>query len=116
MKIDKLTIRNYKSIKDLELSPRINVLIGANNVGKSNILYAMEWLLGPTYPMANRLDRWDFYNGDEGLPIKIGLTFDDGNVLSFDSTWCDSYGHEKHGLNLNGGYINGDVRERYVSG
>ena len=37
MKIDKLTIRNYKSIKDLELSPRINVLIGANNVGKSNI-------------------------------------------------------------------------------
>lgn len=117
MKIDKLTIRNYKSIKDLELelSPRINVLIGANNVGKSNILYAMEWLLGPTYPMANRLDRWDFYNGDEGLPIKIGLTFDDGNVLSFDSTWCDSYGHEKHGLNLNGGYINGDVRERYVS-
>lgn len=117
MKIDKLTIRNYKSIKDLELelSPRINVLIGANNVGKSNILYAMEWLLGPTYPMANRLDRWDFYNGDEGLPIKIGLTFDDGNVLSFDSTWYDSYGHEKHGLNLNGGYINGDVRERYVS-
>lgn len=117
MKIDKLTIRNYKNIKDLELelSPRINVLIGANNVGKSNILYAMEWLLGPTYPMANRLDRWDFYNGDEGLPIKIGLTFDDGNVLSFDSTWYDSYGHEKHGLNLNGGYINGDVRERYVS-
>lgn len=117
MRISKLTIRNYKSVKDLdiELSPRINVFIGANNVGKSNIFSAMEWLLGPSFPMANRLDRWDFYNGDESLPIKIGLTLDDGNTLSFDSVWHDNYGHEKHGLNLNGGYISGDVRDRYVS-
>lgn len=48
MKIDKLTIKNYRSVRDLELSlsPRINVFIGANNVGKSNILSAMEYLLG----------------------------------------------------------------------
>ena len=51
MKIDKLTIKNYRSVRDLELSlsPRINVFIGANNVGKSNILSAMEYLLGPSY-------------------------------------------------------------------
>ena len=117
LKITKLTIKNYKSVRglDLDLSPRINVFIGANNVGKSNILSAMEWLLGPSYPMPNRLGRWDFYNGDESLPMKISLTFDDGATLSFDSTWYDSYGHEKHGLNLNGGYASGDVRDQYIS-
>lgn len=117
MKITKLTIKNYKSVRDLDLdlSPRINVFIGANNVGKSNILSAMEWLLGPSYPMPNRLGRWDFYNGDESLPMKISLTFDDGATLSFDSTWYDSYGHEKHGLNLNGGYVSGDVRDQCIS-
>ena len=117
MKIDKLTIKNYRSVRDLELSlsPRINVFIGANNVGKSNILSAMEYLLGPSYPTANRLERWDFYKGNEELPLKIGLDFDDGAHLSFDSTWCDSRGREKHGLNLNGGYVSDEARNRYVS-
>ena len=117
MKIDKLTIKNYRSVRDLELnlSPRINVFIGANNVGKSNILSAMEYLLGPSYPTANRLERWDFYKGDEELPLKIALDFDDGARLSFDSIWLDSYGREKHGLNLNGGYVSDEARNRYVS-
>lgn len=117
MKVDRISIRNYKSIQalDLDLSPRINVFIGANNVGKSNILSAMEWLMGPTYPTANRLERWDFFNGDEELPLKISLEFDDNNVLSFDSIWHDRYNREKHGLNFNGGYISDEVRSRYVA-
>lgn len=117
MKIDKLTIKNYRSVRDLELSlsPRINVFIGANNVGKSNILSAMEYLLGPSYPTANRLERWDFYKGDEELPLKIALDFDDGAYLSFDSTWHDGYGREKHGLNYNGSYISDEIRSRYIS-
>lgn len=117
MKIDRLTIKNYRSVRDLELdlSPRINVFIGANNVGKSNILSAMEYLLGPSYPTANRLERWDFYKGNEELPLRIALDFDDNACLSFDSTWRDGYGREKHGLNLNGGYVSDEVRNRYVS-
>ncbi len=117
MKISNLTIRNYKSIKEvqLRLSPRINVFIGANNVGKSNILSAITFLLGPTFPMVNRLDRWDFYNGDESLPMKIELTFDDNHLLSFDSTWYDNYGRERHGLNYDGNYANSDIRDKYLS-
>lgn len=117
MKVDRVSIRNYKSIQtlDLDLSPRINVFIGANNVGKSNILSAMEWLMGPTYPTANRLERWDFFNGDEELPLKISLEFDDNNVLSFDSVWYDRYNREKHGLNYNEGYISDEVRSRYIA-
>ncbi len=117
MKVDRVSIRNYKSIQslDLDLSPRINVFIGANNVGKSNILSAMEWLMGPTYPTANRLERWDFFNGNEELPLKISLEFDDNNVLSFDSVWHDRYNREKHGLNYNEGYISDEVRSRYIA-
>ncbi len=117
MKIDRVSIRHFKSIQaiDLDLSPRINVFIGANNVGKSNILSAMEWLMGPTYPTANRLERWDFFNGDEELPLKISLEFDDGNNLSFDSIWYDQYNREKHGLNFNNGYITDEVRSRYIA-
>lgn len=117
MKVDRVSIRNYKSIQslDLDLSPRINVFIGANNVGKSNILSAMEWLMGPTYPTANRLERWDFFNGNEELLLKISLEFDDNNVLSFDSVWYDRYNREKHGLNFNGGYISDEVRSRYIA-
>lgn len=117
MKIEHLDIINYKSIKKLhvDLNPRINVFIGANNVGKSNIMAAMEYLLGPTYPMPYRLDKSDFYNGKDDQYLKIAMQFDDGNILSFDSTWRDFRGNEKHGLNLNGGYASGDARDKYVS-
>ena len=117
MNVDRISILNYKSIQalDLDLSPRINVFIGANNVGKSNILSAMEWLMGPTYPTPNRLEKWDFFNGDEDLPLKIELSFDDGNILSFDSIWHDYYGKERHGLNFNGGYIKDEVRSKYIA-
>lgn len=117
MKIEHLDIINYKSIKELhvDLNPRINVFIGANNVGKSNIMAAMEYLLGPTYPVPNRLDKSDFYNGKDDQPLKIAMRFDDRNILSFDSTWVDYRGNERHGLNLNGSYANGDARDKYVS-
>ena len=116
MKIKRLKIKNYRSIAELELdlSSRINVFIGANNVGKSNILSALEWLTGPTYPTPNRLERWDFYRGDESASLAIEVEFDDGNVLAFDSVWYDKYGHEKHGLNLNHDYIKEEQRSSYI--
>ncbi len=42
-KISKISVRNFKSLKSLEISDcrRINVLIGRPNVGKSNILEAL---------------------------------------------------------------------------
>ncbi|RGS49669.1 hypothetical protein DWX86_10555 [Olsenella sp. AF21-51] len=43
------------------------------------------------------------------------MRFDDRNILSFDSTWVDYRGKERHGLNLNGSYANGDARDKYVS-
>jgi len=43
--IQNLSIKHYKSIKELSLSPkRVNLFIGAHNTGKSNILEALTWL------------------------------------------------------------------------
>ncbi len=46
MKITNFTINLYKSIKEpLQFSPQlVNILIGQNNCGKSNILYAIDYL------------------------------------------------------------------------
>lgn len=46
MKITNFTINLYKSIKEpLSFSPQlVNILIGQNNCGKSNILYAIDYL------------------------------------------------------------------------
>lgn len=63
MKIKKIVIQNYKSIKniDITLSEKVNVFIGENSVGKSNIFSAIEWLLGPVYPSFNNFPKEDYY-------------------------------------------------------
>lgn len=46
MKLNKLSIQNYKNIEDaqLQFSPRVNCLIGDNGMGKTNILDAIYYL------------------------------------------------------------------------
>ena len=48
--MDKIEIKGYKSIKDLELPLKsVNILIGANGSGKTNFLSFFEfgWYLRP---------------------------------------------------------------------
>lgn len=48
MRIRKIKIVNYRNFRDLELYPgQTTVFIGENNVGKSNLLYALRLLLDP---------------------------------------------------------------------
>src|SRR3989338_1712570 len=46
MKLDRVSIKNYRSIKELDLNfdPACKVLVGINESGKSNILRALELL------------------------------------------------------------------------
>lgn len=117
MKITKVHIQNYKSIKDLTFSPslKMNVFIGENSVGKSNIIDAMYMLLGPVFPSFNRMMNQDHYAGKPDNEISIALDFDDGNQLLLAERWVDTYGHEKNGLSCNGGYINNENRQNYCS-
>ncbi len=115
MKINKITIDNYKSIKHLEFepSPGLNAFIGANSTGKSNIFDAINWLLGPVYPSFNSTKKEDRFLGDEKNKIAIRLDFDDNNYLELTEEWTDSYGRTKSGLNYNGSYCSSENRERY---
>ena len=117
MKITRIRIENYKSIKQIDIcvSQLINVFIGENSVGKSNIFSALEWLLGPTYPSFNNFPKEDCFRGDTSLPIKVALTFDDGHILEMASKWFDYRGNQKSGLNLDCGYVTDDTRQKYVS-
>ena len=114
MKITKIIIKNFKSIKDIEIVPNqfINAFIGENNTGKSNIFEAINWLLGPTYPTFNSTKLSDRYLGNENNKICIKLEFDTGECLELSEGWKDIYGHINSGLNINSGYCKNELRER----
>ncbi len=66
MYISKVIIKNYKSIKDLILNFNAgkNIIVGKNNSGKSNIIKAIDIVLGessPTYSKYNNIMESDFF-------------------------------------------------------
>jgi predicted ATP-dependent endonuclease of OLD family len=76
MKISKVEIENFRSIKHLVLEPKdICVLVGSNGAGKSNVLKAIDLLLGETYPTQRSFTKNDFYNREFNETIRIKLTF-----------------------------------------
>lgn len=83
MKITRIHIQNYKSIDDLniKLNLKLNVFIGENSTGKSNIFDAINWLLGTSYPTFNATTKQDHYLGDENNKILIRLEFNSGESL-----------------------------------
>jgi len=75
MAINKIHIENFKSIKKLDFEPTmLTALIGKNNVGKSNILSAIELMLGEKWP-PYAIKEEDIYIHDESLTGKIELYF-----------------------------------------
>lgn len=117
MRIDRIIIQNYKSIKsiDLHCSPKMNAFIGENSVGKSNIFDAINWSLGPVYPSFNSTLPQDHFMGDPAKEIKITLYFDNGQHLQLAESWTDFRGNVKSGLNLSGNYVTDVDRQNYCS-
>jgi putative ATP-dependent endonuclease of OLD family len=78
MKLTKVRIQNFRSIRDLTIYPRsLCALVGSNNSGKSNIIRAINFILGERWPSVKSLDDYDFY----GLSTEIDLTI---------TAWFDS--------------------------
>jgi putative ATP-dependent endonuclease of the OLD family len=64
--LSRLYIKNYRSIKELDLAfaRGKNVLVGRNNAGKSNIIRAVDLVLGesnPTYFRSENITEGDFF-------------------------------------------------------
>ncbi|MEN3942622.1 AAA family ATPase [Prosthecobacter sp. SYSU 5D2] len=87
--IQKLSIRNFKSIRHLELDcRRVNVFIGEPNVGKTNILEALALWCYPVLQSLNKTIRVErrsqlHFDNDLSSPVEIG--FDDEKLLFTDN-------------------------------
>jgi predicted ATP-dependent endonuclease of OLD family len=77
MRIKRIEIENYRSIRHLELDvPQICALVGPNNAGKSNILSALYKVLGRDWITVNSFDLDDVHGRDPEADMRITITFD----------------------------------------
>lgn len=79
MKIKRISIENFKSIKKIEFefpSSGILVLVGENNSGKSNIIRAIDAICGESWYGRDKLEDRDFYLRNIENQIEIKLFFD----------------------------------------
>lgn len=77
-RVTKLSIKNYKSIYErVDLFfPKSGplVIVGPNNTGKSNLVRALEQLLGESWPGSFQPEDHDFYGRDPAnVPIAISV-------------------------------------------
>lgn len=102
MKLKSVSIKNFKSIKELEFEfpeSGILVLIGANNAGKSNIIRAINAICGEGWYGKDKLEDYDFYQRKRNNQIEINLSFDNGSIASIKPTskdWGMGYFNSKN--------------------
>src|SRR5690554_4269812 len=89
MKLSKIQISNFKSIKELTIEfpeSGILVLVGENNAGKSNIIRAIDAICGDSWYGREKLEDHDYYLRNKGNQIQINLFFDNGKFVNFRPT------------------------------
>jgi putative ATP-dependent endonuclease of the OLD family len=76
MYISKLVIDGFRSINSIEINfePGKNVIVGKNNSGKSNIVRALDLVIGEKYPTYADIEESDFHQtvtGEKSTDITI---------------------------------------------
>ncbi len=73
MRIRSLHVKNFRSVKDSELTcSSLTALVGKNGSGKSTFLNALELFYEPS----SKVDPADFYSEDLDQEIEIAITYD----------------------------------------
>jgi putative ATP-dependent endonuclease of OLD family len=68
----RVEIENFRSIRHLAFNPKpLCAIVGPNNAGKSNILSAVEFLLGSRYPTELGLNETSYFYRDESQRLRI---------------------------------------------
>ena len=72
MKVAKIKVENYRSIKQVEIEPnKFSIFIGQNNHGKTNFFEAIEWFYN-----AKSSDEEEYCQKNGSNTIKVEITFD----------------------------------------
>lgn len=109
MKISKLTINNFRCIKEQTLNAKeLSIFIGDNATGKTSIIEAVNFALSP-YFLSGRIKHTDFYNGSDE-PIVIKIEFD----KNFTASLPDGYTTQK--IECNGVYLEIKKRDKAAAG
>jgi Predicted ATP-dependent endonuclease of the OLD family len=77
MRISRVQIENFRSVRHLDLSlPQYCALVGPNNSGKSNILTAIYKVLGRDWLSVSSFSEHDVFARRRDLDVKIKITLD----------------------------------------
>jgi putative ATP-dependent endonuclease of the OLD family len=102
MYLSHVKIKHYRSIKQLALDFRKgkNVIVGKNNAGKSNVVKAIDLVLGepaPAYHKYENLTINDFHLGDtsQGIVIWVQLCREPDENLNYDEIY-KAFGYKIH--------------------
>lgn len=71
MYVGELRVKGYRSLEDVSIrfQPGINVLVGKNNAGKTNIIRALDLVLGERWPTYVEVEERDFYCSSDGSSV-----------------------------------------------
>jgi len=74
--IKQLIVENFRSIERLEVElTMLNALVGSHSSGKTNILKALDLIVGTTYPSVRSFNESDFYLHNTSRTILIEARF-----------------------------------------
>jgi predicted ATPase len=76
MRLTNLTISNFRSIKgpvEIVVPSRHLAVVGSNNAGKSNVIGALDWVLGSRTPYNLRASQEDFFEVNKPIVIEARL-------------------------------------------
>jgi putative ATP-dependent endonuclease of the OLD family len=102
MKIKKITIENFRSIKYIEVFPSsLYWIVGPNSAGKSNILRAIDLVLWDGWLTKNKVEK-ELFN-DPKFPIRIQIDFEEPITWKYFNNSC-SIRHATAELSICGGF------------
>ena len=92
MYISKLIIKNYKSIKDESFifNKGINILVGKNNAGKSNIVSALNEILGDKYNTTSYEDKIFYTDSSNNFKKEFKIIAEIDEIKNLDFSLLDN--------------------------
>ena len=83
--IKSVIFHNFRNMQDKKFifNNKLNIIIGKNNSGKTNILEGIKLAFSTINNSYMKVDKSDFYEGDDTQPIEIIIELNQNSIPSF---------------------------------